>query len=321
MKYHISISRREIITAIILIIGLLLLFKGIHSYYKMNHALHLDDLNEHALRSGACVTGDINTYIGKTMYGSGKFSGISVSYTTSGKTYNFYTIPVGKKSYICIMVYSRSLLKQLETFENGYGENVYFEGIIVEPLTELNYEWYATVEDFDTENLIDSFVIKEVNFDRNKDLVYGGIILLAIAVLLFFSAGGFKNLIMEEAVHTRPVYNNYAKVYNGDYELLAEKMQLETLERRLKSAKRNAVLCLALLLTGIYIVYSAWLLEARLFGVLLLLISVRGVWNYFINSSNTLAKSLVRKFTLKSLSIQIEEHENNIKRLEEHHEI
>ena len=317
MKYHITISKREIITAILLIIGLMLLFKGIHSYYKVNHALHLEDLDEHALKNGTYVTGDINTYIGKTMYGSGKFSGVSISLTTSGKTYNFYTIPVGKKSYICIMAYSKSILNQLEAFENGHGENVSFKGIIVEPLTDLNYEWYTTVEGFDSRNLINSFVIKEANFDRYKVLVYYGVILLTIAVLLFFSAGGIKNLMIEGPDNTRPAYNDYAKVYNIAYELRAEKMQIEILERRLKSAKKNAVLCLALLLIGIYIVFSAYLLEGKLFGALLLFVSVRGIWNYFINSPNTLAKSLVQRFTLESLSMQIEEHQKNIEKLEE----
>ncbi|MDE6749830.1 MAG: hypothetical protein K2K21_12330 [Lachnospiraceae bacterium] len=321
MKYHVSISKREIITAVILIIGLLLLIKGTHSNYQMNHALRLDNLDEHELKNGTYVTGDIDAYIGQIMYGSGKFSGVSQSLTASGKTYNFYTIPVGQKSYICIMAYSKSLLDQLEAFENGYGKNVYFEGIIVEPPTELNHAWYTHVEGFDTGTLIDSFVIKEVNFNRNKDLIYCSIILLAIAALLFFSSGGIKNFIMEETDNTRTVYNNYAKVYNKDHELQAEKMQLETLERRLKSAKRNAILCLALFFIGIYIVYSAYLLESKLFGILLMLISVRGIWIYFINSSNTLAKSLVKRFTSESLSIQIEEHKNNIKRLEDNYEI
>lgn len=198
MKYHISISKREIITAIIFIIGLMFLFKGIHSYYKMNHALILDNLEEHELKNGACVTGDIDTYIGQIMYGSGKFSGVSQSLITSGKTYNFYTIPVGHNSYICIMAYSKSLLSQLEAFENGYGKKVSFEGIIVEPPTDLNDNWYRNVEGFDTENLIRSFVIKETDFDRNKNFVYGGVSLLAIAALLFFSAGGLKSFIMKE---------------------------------------------------------------------------------------------------------------------------
>ena len=92
---------------------------------------------------------------------------------------------------------------------------------------------------------------------------------------------------------------------------------METLERRLNSAKRSAVLCLVLLLVGIYIVYSAYLLEGKLFGVLLILIAVKGIWNYFINSDNALAKSMVRRFSLKSISIQIDEHKQNIETLEE----
>ena len=317
MKYHVSISKREIFTAIILIVGFILLFKGIHSAYRYNHALNLETLNEHELKKGTYVIGDINSYVGQKLYGSNNFSGVSKTLISSGRAYNFYTIPTGSDSYICIMAYGESLLSQLKTFENGHGEAVYFEGIIVEPSTDLNYNWYANVEGFDADNLIDSFVIKEAHFDGNKYVIYIGILLLVTAALLFFSAGGFKNFVMEEAETAKSVYNNYAKIHNRDNELQAEQMQLETLERRLNSAKRNAVLCSILLLIGIYIIYSAYLLEGKLFGILLLLIAVRGIWNYFINSANTLAKALVRKFTLKSISIQIEEHRQIIEKLQE----
>lgn len=317
MKYHIFITKREILTAILLIIGLTLLCKGITSYYKSNHPLNLENLNEQTLKGGDYVIGNIDTYIGQIMYGTNKFSGISQTLTTSGKTYNFYTIPVGQNSYICIMAYSKSLLGQLEAFENGHGEDVYFEGLIVEPPTDLNDNWYAHIEGFNTEDLIGSFVIRETNFGSNKHIIYAGALLSAIAVLLFFSAGGTKNFVMKETENARPVYNNYAKIYNSDYELQAEQMQLEILERRLHSIKRTAILCLVLLLMGIYIVYSAYLLEIKVFGILLILISVRGIWNYFINSANTMAMSLVKRFTLKSLSVQIEEHKKNIEKLKE----
>lgn len=317
MKYHVSITKREIFTAILLMIGLVLLFRGIHSSYKIHHALNLAELNEQTLKDGDYVVGNIDTYIGQIMYGSNRFDGVSITLITSGRAYNFYTIPTGQNSYICIMAYGESLLSQLKAFENGHGEKVYFEGIIVEPPTELNYDWYANVEGFDTDDLIDSFVIKETHFDGNKYVIYIGALLLVTAALMFFSAGGIKNFVMEETENARSVYNTYAKIYNRDNELQAEKMQLETLERRLTSAKRNAVLCLVLLLIGIYIVYSAYLLEGKLFGVLLLLIAVRGIWNYFINSDNALAKSLVKRFTLKSISIQIDEHKKNIEKLEE----
>ena len=317
MKYHVSITKREILITILLIIGLTLLFRGIHSYYKSNHALNLENLDEQRLKDGDYVIGNIDTYIGQIMYGSNRFDGVSQVHLTSGRAYNFYTVPVGKDSYICIMAYGKSLLSQLKAFENGHGDGVYFEGVIVEPPTDLNYNWYAYVEGFDTRDLIDSYVIKEAHFDRNKYIVYIGVLLLFIAALLFFSAGGFKNFVMEETENTVPVYNKYAKIYNKNNELLAEQMQLETLERRLLSIKRSAILCLVLLLIGIYIVYSAYLWEIKGVGVLLTLISVKGIWKYFINSANTIAKSMVNRFTLKSLSIQIEEHQKNIEKLKE----
>ena len=317
MKYHVSISKREIFTAILLVIGLVLLFRGIHSSYKIHHALSLEDLNEQTLKNRDYVAGTIDNYIGQIMYGSNRFDGVSQTLITSGRAYNFYTIPTGQNSYICIMAYGESILSQLKAFENGHGEAVYFEGIIIEPPTDLNYNWYANVEGFNTEDLIDSFVIKETNFDGNKYVIYIGALLLVTAALMFFSAGGIKNFVMEETENTKSVYNNYAKIYNRDNELQAEKMQLETLEQRLNSAKRTAVLCSILLLIGIYIICSAYLLEGKLFGVLLVLIAVRGIWNYFINSDSALAKSLVRRFSLKSISIQIEEHKQNIEKLQE----
>ena len=69
MKYHVSITKREIFTAILLMIGLVLLFRGIHSSYKIHHALNLEDLNERTLKDGDYVVGNIDTYIGQIVYG------------------------------------------------------------------------------------------------------------------------------------------------------------------------------------------------------------------------------------------------------------
>ncbi|MCM1049855.1 MAG: hypothetical protein NC433_15680 [Clostridiales bacterium] len=315
MKYHVFIGKREILTAIIFIVGLIILFNGIHSTYKYNHALNLNTLEESELKDGAYVTGSIDSYVGKNLYGSNKFSGVSVTFLTSGKAYDIYTIPIGQNSYICIMAYSKSLLDRLEAFENGHGENAYFTGKIITPQFDLNLEWHASIDGFHTEDLIDSYVIKEINPERNKRIIYIGVLLIVVAVLLFFSAGGIKNIVMEETEKTRTAYNISSRIYNGDYGLRAEQMQLETLERRLHSIKRNAVLCLVLLLVGVYIIFSAYLYEVKAFGILLLLIAVKGIWKYFINSANTIAMSLVKKFNLKSLSAQIAEHKENIEKL------
>ena len=55
-------------------------------------------------------------------------------------------------------------------------------------------------------------------------VIYIGVLLLVTAALMFFSAGGLKNFVMEDAESTGSVYRNYAKIYNRDNELQAEKM-------------------------------------------------------------------------------------------------
>lgn len=206
MKYHVFITKKEILTAIFFIVGLIFLGKGLHAAYQYHHAIDLNTMQEYELKEGAYVIGNIDSYIGKHMYGSNKFSGLSQGYLNLvGKSYDFYTIPVGKESYLCIMVHSKSLLNQLEAFEEGHGEAVSFEGKIIEPPIDINLTWYETMDGFRMENLITSFVIVEKDFGKIKDRIYIGILLLVIAVIRFFGAGGIKNVVMEESEDERPV--------------------------------------------------------------------------------------------------------------------
>ena len=289
-----------------------MLFRGIHSAYRYNHALDLETLDERELKKGTYVIGDINSYIGQIMYGSNRFYGVSQSWITLGKTYNFYTIPIEGGSYIALMISDESVGSKLDAFDNGHGEGVYFEGVIIEPPTEPNYAWYDHVDGFNTEALIDSFVIKGANL-KGKNTTYPGLLLIVIASLIFLSAGGIRNIVMEEADHTTPVHNNYAKLYSMDNELQAEQMQLQALEKRLLSMRRTCILCPFIFALGIYMIYQFHLL----IGILLVFISIRNAWKYFINSSNAIAASLTPKISVKSLSLQIDEHKRNIEELEE----
>lgn len=312
MKYHIFITKKEILTALLFLVGSLMFFHGIHQAYKCHHALDLNTLEAYDLKEGACVSGNIDTYVVKYFPENNKYHGVGQSYLNLlGKSYDFYTIPVGEKTYICIMAHSKALIDQLKAFEAGRGEAICFEGEVIKPPIEINWKWYESIEGFHTEDLIGSFVLKETNFRRSKDFIYIGVLFIAMAVLRFFSAGGIKSFMMEEIADEKPVYRNYAKIYSNDYELQATKMQLETLERRLRSVKRNAILCVPLLLTGCYIFRISLLL-----GILFIVSSIKGIWNGFINSANPMAKALARKCNLKSLSIEIEEHKRNIEEME-----
>lgn len=170
MKYNVSITKRIVLTFIIFIIGMIFLCIGISSYNKYNHALHLETLDEQMLKKGKYVIRNIDTYIERVMYGNNKYNGVSQTHLTARKTYDYYTVPIEQDSYIALLISDESVKEQLDSFEDGHGEDVYFESIIIEPLTELNYEWYENAEGFNPENLVDSFVITVETDKTDYDL-------------------------------------------------------------------------------------------------------------------------------------------------------
>lgn len=213
MTYNVSISKRIVISAIIFIIGFIFLCIGISSYNKYNHALHLETLDEQMLKKGKYVIGNIDTYIEGITYGSNRYNGVSEIHLTARKTYDYYTVPIKQDSYIVLLISDESVKDQLDAFESGHGEYVYFEGIVIEPPKELNYEWDESTEDFNPENLVESFVIKEAKL-KKKNETYLGILLLIVSIFLFFITGGSKDFVTVETDQTD--YDLYVNTLNKD---------------------------------------------------------------------------------------------------------
>lgn len=213
MTYNVSISKRIVITAIIFIIGLIFLCIGISSYNKYNHALHLETLDEQMLKKGKYVIGNIDTYIEGITYESNRYNGVSEIHLTARKTYNYYTVPIEQDSYIALLISDESVKEQLDAFGDGHGEEVYFEGIVIDPPAELNYELNENAENFNPENLVDSFVIKEAKL-KKKNAAYLGILLIIVSVFVFFSTGGSKDFVTVETDETD--YDLYVNTLNKD---------------------------------------------------------------------------------------------------------
>lgn len=201
MKYNVSVTKRIILTAVIFIVGVIFLTVGLSSYYKYYHALNLETLDEQMLKEGKYITGNIDTYIGGIMYRTSQYYDISQTHLTTWKTYDYYTVPIEDNSYITLLISDESVKEQLDAFENGHGEKVHFEGIIIEPSSELNYELSENVGDFNPENLVNSFVIKEANL-INRNAIVWGIILLLLAIFLFFASGGSNSVVEVETDRT-----------------------------------------------------------------------------------------------------------------------
>lgn len=208
MKYNVSFTGRIILTVTIFIIGAVFLSLGLRSYYKYSHALHPETLSRQDLTIGKYIVGNIDTYIEGIQYENNIFHEVNQIHRTAWKTYDYYAIPIEEDSYITLLIADEAVKAQLEAFEDGHGEPIYIEGIIIEPSTQLTYELNETVEDFNPENFVDSFAIKETNLSYRNPIILG-ILLLVLSIFLFLISGGSNSFISVEKDETDySIYEN-----------------------------------------------------------------------------------------------------------------
>ena len=208
MKYNVSFTRRIILTVILFIIGVIFLSVGLSSYYKYSHALHPEALSREDLTIGKYIVGNIDTYIQGIQYENNIYHDVNQVHRTAWKTYDYYAIPIEENSYITLLIADESVKAQLEAFEDGRGEPIYIEGIIIEPSNQLNYELDETVEDFNPENFVDSFAIKETKLSYKNPIILG-LLLLVFSIFLFFISGGSNSFISVEKDETDySIYEN-----------------------------------------------------------------------------------------------------------------
>ena len=208
MKYNVSFTKRIILTAIIFIIGLIFLSIGLKSYNKYNNALHLETLNKQDLKVGKYIVGNIDMYIDEIQYENNIYHDVNQVHRTGWKTYDYYAVPIEEGAYITLLIADESVKAQLDAYEDGHGEAVYFEGIIVEPSRQLTYALDETVEEFNPENFIDSFAIQETSINYKNSMIWG-ILLLTFSILLFFISGGRSSFISVEKDETDySIYEN-----------------------------------------------------------------------------------------------------------------
>lgn len=213
MTYNVSFTRRIVLTVIIFIVGVVFLSVGLRSYYNYSHALHLETLNREDLTTGKYIMGNIDTYIEGIQYENNIYHDINQVHRTGWKTYDYYAVPIEEDAYITLLIADESAKSQLDAYEDGHGETVYFEGIIIEPSKQLNYELDETIEDFDPENFIDSFAIQETKLNYKNSMIWG-ILLLVFSIFLYFISGGSNSFISVEKDETD--YSIYVNTLHKD---------------------------------------------------------------------------------------------------------
>lgn len=316
MRISYEIPKSAVVSVLLLLLGAFFLTKGFGTFYRYQHASALSDLNQSSCREGRYVSGEIESCLVKKMAGSERYEGESGVMLTGGKEYRFYTIPVSDGRYIRIMVRNKETKRALQSLIKEERETVSFTGVLVVPSWEMSLRWYEDIPGFHTEELIQEYVLQEIDLAGSKNRMIIGGILLFLASLLYWQSGGIEKRILEPERYDK-IERYYADSYNKENELELERGRMRLYRERKKALMRWCAASAGCLILGIYIVAISYFYEGKLVGILIILFALKGILQGFIHSDLTIAVKIARTFEKRTLHDEIEDCELRIAILED----
>lgn len=196
-KKTIELSKWHIAAFILLGIGMLFLLGGISALIQFREALNLSRLDTEDLRSGKYVKGEIRRYAGKKSELVDVFLGVSGSYGYGFTFYDAYTIPVENGKFVEVLIKDEELLDQMEAYDNGIGNGVFFVGRVEKPRYRYNYDFwkdssvFASVDDA-KERICNKYVIRQTHSEGIRYRIYAGLSLVLTACIIIKGCGGVK---------------------------------------------------------------------------------------------------------------------------------
>ena len=208
----IIIKIRDIVLAFIVLVGILLFIGGVWDYYHVENAIPLEKLSGKNIGIGMYVKGTVTEYCG--VVGNEvdieAFSGESVSYLSYSGDRDFYTIKLSDGKYVTLMAEHSDTKITLKKYENGIGNSTYIEGIIVPPITELNFEWLQKALGKNSQKEVEKLVlsqyaIKELDFSKQGiGMFYGLSCIISVALIILFD-------IIEKIIIQKTVISSFSK--------------------------------------------------------------------------------------------------------------
>ena len=208
-RFTINVTKGYIITAIIFILGILMLFLGFLDYLgfkKGQNALSISELEESQIKEGQYVRGVIREIAGyyKYIVYDYVFYCSPCTMILGGEPYKIFTIKIGEEKYINIFVNEEEweLINELESYVEGKGNSAYFEGRVVKALgDELEDDWYQKALGIESKEEMDEVVISDYlilqdsfEIDTKKFII--GFLLIVVGIFYFFFSGGVKGLLV-----------------------------------------------------------------------------------------------------------------------------
>ncbi len=315
MRTTIYITKQLVIFLLFLAFNIYVIVQGVEARQEYRERTELSELRAESIESmevGDYVYGSFDSFVGNTE--SGLFNGTARVIVAMPADYHLYTIPTGNGQFIRIWIGDLDRLDVLEEYDKGYGEEVSFEGELLNlPIDNHYLDWCDGVgrEDFAAEKVIPEYVIREVSFEKKKEILDAGIVLLVVTVVQLISLNGVISIEPIPQTGKKMPY----KIYQLENALESEEKRLKILEKRLHQMKKDCFWQIPVLLIGIFIIINIPFIEIAWIGIVLILYAGLQMITYYLNAGSPGAERLMRLFDKASLARQIQESEEFIDQL------
>lgn len=322
MKKRIHINFKLIVIILMLLIGGYLLISGANDLSDCEDAVSFAELKKSDIKDGTYVCGYIEKFVVRSEIVNDIEVRDAVSQTFiefSGES-DVYTIPFDTDNYILLMASSDDIKKGLNNMLQSSSDKVYFEGVIEKKDIEVNEAWYGPVNEDDypgINHIISDYYICEVEKEDFWNSIRWGAILAVIAILLFVDGGGFDSLIEREEIGLEVEEESMSlkDIDNKEEELISKESLLRQLTRKQKriiKKKPSSIIMMVLGVLSLIILPKIFIV-----GIILLAFGGKGIFEWYINSSNLNGIRLAKKLGIDSLYVLIEKCKRDIKELEE----
>ena len=317
-----QVSKNFYVTLCFLVVGLIAMAFYGFKYFQISRAKPYVMGNSETVEEGDYVRLTLDHYL------SGDVG--AVSQVLNG--YHFYTVPIGTKQdepaqedlrYAWVGISKSQTLAKMPERIRVRGQRVFLIARVTtfEEGREANLKWYDNVPEFDVDQLIQTYWLKEESMQDYLLFFVIGSIGLMVGTILFLSGKGIRK------VYVRPFEDSsdYKDCFLGrgfdlEKRLQKEEENLRIYQEQQRESWKSLIIGGELILAGIVsislsMILGSWFMVLAIvfylvgipLGCYLILASFRWFWDGFINSGSELAYKISDLFLLRTTSIKIEQ--------------
>lgn len=306
---NITISKSGIVWSILMVVGAVLLVRGVATRERFKEAVDFTELGSVNWEYGDYVIGDITSFL-KFNVGGNNYRGYSGEYNG----YLEYTVPVASHQYARLYVSSLETKDLLENACNQDTCSIPFVGVLSKSNFSVNYPYYESIEGLEREQIITDFVVVQTSEKRINTSIIAGAEIVVICLVLRFMGVLLPIFTIEKPMEVSRE-KRYTDSYDYEYEMESEIHKIEQLQIRQSKLKKDMILGIVLFVLGLVLLILGADMGMLLPGFILLFVAIPIILSYLIHLDNGVGHFLSMFSKSRSIPTQIEECKVNIQML------